>query len=88
MNKTESDSSAVQRPADEDRVGPPSVRYRLAKRILVVHGGVGDPWRDHWNLTENDSLLHKDALAEIDALYALLRSTSAASGSSPERAVK
>jgi hypothetical protein len=44
-----------------------TVEQRLAARILVKHGGLGDPWRDHWNLTENDSLLHKDALAALHA---------------------
>ncbi len=46
-----------------------SLIVRLKKRVLLEHGGEQDLWMDtHWNLTKGDSLLHKDAAAEIERL--------------------
>lgn len=45
---------------------------RLEQRILLSHGGKANGMKHHWNLTENDSLLHKDAAGRIRKLEATL----------------
>lgn len=49
------------------------VLAQLRLRILREHGGLGDGWRDHWNLTPGDSLMHREAVAEIERLRAVVK---------------
>ena len=54
-----------------DGLGVASERGVIAQlrlRILREHGGVGDGWRHHGNLTHGDSLMHREAVAEIERL--------------------
>lgn len=47
------------------------VDYILAKldqRVLTTDGGKADPMVHHWNLTEGDSAMHREAAAHIRAL--------------------
>lgn len=44
---------------------------QLRNRVLPEHGGTADSMKHHWNLSHNDSLLHKeaaDALARLPEL--------------------
>jgi hypothetical protein len=36
---------------------------KLEQRVLAKHGGQAEPMMHHWNLTEGDSAMHKEAAA-------------------------
>lgn len=63
--------------AMSEQLGPTSdecdVVNQLLLRILREHGGEADPMRHHWNLTHGDSLMHREAVAEIRRLRAALK---------------
>jgi len=40
----------------------------LRRRVLKEHGGTGNEWDDHFNLTRTDSLMHVAAISEIEKL--------------------
>jgi hypothetical protein len=46
---------------------------QLRLRILTIHGGTADPRQHAWNLTHGDSLMHREAVAEIERLRALIQ---------------
>lgn len=45
---------------------------QLRLRILAEHGGAADGWQHHWNLTHGDSIMHREAVAEIERLREFL----------------
>ena len=51
---------------------------RLRQRVLHTHGGNADALTHHWNLTENDSAMHKEAADRIAELESLLAAASIA----------
>lgn len=53
---------------DADECGAEDITDRLKVRVLAEHGGKGEAFRDHMNLTRGDSMMHAEAAAEIELL--------------------
>jgi len=71
MNETDrSETSPAGGPPLDCGVRP--LVERLRERVLHKHGGIGDAWKHHWNLTEHDSELHSDAANNIERLRDML----------------
>jgi len=64
------------------------VLAQLQLRILHEHGGTADGMVHHWNLTPGDSIMHREAAAEIEALRIEVREARALADSEGTRAVK
>lgn len=45
----------------------------LRRRVLQAHGGTGDDLKDHFNLTNGDSVMHLAAAEEIERLRQALK---------------
>ena len=70
MNKATEDTGRLDSPLSEvlGLVPERDVVAQLRLRILNEHGGTADGWQHHWNLTHGDSIMHREAVAEIERL--------------------
>lgn len=53
---------------DEAREEVEYIIVKLRQRVLAKHGGTAEPFRHHTNLTEGDSVMHREAAHVIEGL--------------------